>query len=286
MLRLGLHGALARRICAASLLLLAGACAAPDLSVMSRANLESWGGQNGFVAARLGAGNLQLLAFVRHASPNDSLTIYIEGDGAPWATPYHPPRDPTPREPLALALAGIDKSPSVAWLARTCQYLSPGARSECDMSYWSGRRFAPEVIASFDQALTQLKASSGARKLQLVGYSGGGVIAVLLGMRRDDVQHVVTVAAPLALNDWVAWHSLSPLADSLDPMRQTGARPTPNSVHFVGGRDRIVPAAIVERFVRTNGGRIETVAGFDHDCCWVRDWQRLLARSRDLEAAP
>lgn len=154
------------------------------------------------------------------------------------------------------------------------------------MAYWSGRRFSAEVIASFDQALTQLKANSGARKLQLVGYSGGGVIAVLLGMRRDDVQRVVTVASPLALNDWVAWHKLSPLADSLDPTRQTDTRPMLNGVHFVGTRDRIVPAAIVERFVRTNGGRVETVAGFDHDCCWVRHWPRLLARSHDLEAAP
>ena len=284
--RLGLRGALTRRICAASLLLLAGACAAPDLSAIARANPESWGRQDGFAAARLSAGDFQLLAFARHSTPADSLTVYVEGDGAPWATPHHPPRDPTPRQPLALALARADNARSVAWLARPCQYLSPGALLECDKAYWTARRFAPEVIASFDHALTQLKAASGARSLRLVGYSGGGVIAVLLGMRRSDVRQVLTVAAPLSLGEWIAWHELSPMAQSSDPMHQERSMAAAHSVHFAGAQDRIVPPAIIERYVRSHGGRLEAVAGFDHDCCWVRDWQRLLARARELEAAP
>ena len=143
MLGLGLRDALTRRICAASLmLLLAAACAAPDSSATARSDAESWGRQNGFAATRLSAGDFQLLALRRPLSPVGTLTVYIEGDGAPWGTPYHPPRDPTPREPLALALANADSAPGVAWLARPCQYLNHRALLDCDMSYWTARRFA------------------------------------------------------------------------------------------------------------------------------------------------
>jgi hypothetical protein len=109
---------------------------------------------------------------------------------------------------------------------------------------------------------------------------------VLLGMRRNDVQRVVTVAAPLSLEDWVAWHKLSPLAESLDPMREARTKPAVPGVHFAGERDRIVPASIIERFVRSHGGRLETMAGFDHDCCWVRHWPRLLHLAGAMELAP
>jgi esterase/lipase len=50
-----------------------------------------------------------------------------------------------------------------------------------------------------DAAVTALKRASGASRLRLVGYSGGGVMAMLLAARRDDVAQVVTIAAPLRL---------------------------------------------------------------------------------------
>jgi hypothetical protein len=47
-------------------------------------------------------------------------------------------------------------------------------------------------------------------------------------------------------------------------------------VHFVGERDKVVPPAVVERFARDKGGRIVRLSDHDHDCCWARDWPRLL----------
>lgn len=217
-----------------------------------------------------------LLALARQSRPSGTLTVYIEGDGAPWATPWRAPSDPTPLKPLALALAAADPAPSVAYLGRPCQYPKAGALASCNPAWWMARRFAPEVLAAYDSALTQLQAQLGAQRLRLVGYSGGGVIAALLAARRPDVERLFTVAAPLALTDWTTWHDLTPFAHASDPSLQAG--PLPPGVHWVGQDDKVVPPAIVARFIAKKGGQIVRMPGYDHQCCWVRDWSLLVPR--------
>jgi pimeloyl-ACP methyl ester carboxylesterase len=220
---------------------------------------------------------------VRQSRPADILTVYIEGDGAPWPTPWQVPRDPTPMRPVSMALAAGDAAPAVAYLGRPCQYLDADSLAACDSDYWSGRRYGLEVVVAIDQAITQLKDSSGARRIVLVGHSGGGVVAALLAGRRGDVDRLITVAAPLALGAWAAWHRISAFEGSLDPFEATGALPP--AVHFVGAGDRTVPPDIVMEYVQARGGRLETVAGFDHECCWARDWPVLLSRAWAKENA-
>jgi dienelactone hydrolase len=227
-------------------------------------------------------GQFALFSLLRQATPAPALTVYIEGDGAPWPTVFHPPRDPTPLQPLALLLAASDPAPAVAYLARPCQYRADGSAAACDPAYWTDRRFAPEVLAATDLALTRLKQVAGARRLRLVGFSGGGVIAALLASRRDDVDALVTVAAPLALGAWVNLHRMSPLA-AADPLTDSPDRRLPPAVHFVGADDELVPAGIVRRFASVRGGRLEVVPGFDHDGCWARDWPQLLRRVPAME---
>jgi len=231
----------------------------------------------GFARVPLRVEKFDLFALVRQSAATETLSIYIEGDGAPWAAHY-PPHDPTPSDPIALALAKSDPSPSLAWLARPCQYLEAPALAGCDSAYWTVRRFAPEVISAYDTAVTQLKNRSGARRVRLVGYSGGGVIAVLLAMRRDDVEAVITVSAPLAVTDWAAWHRSTPLTGSLDPAREPGRARAPG-VHFAGASDKTVPAGIIAAYVKSKGGRLEEIPGFDHECCWAEVWPRLLKES-------
>lgn len=268
---------------AAFLLLLAG-CAAPERFGGSRQAVVAWSQPRGFAESTVNAGKFQLLSLARGGG-SEVVTIYIEGDGASWPSAYVPPGDPTPDMPLALALAAADPSPAVVYLGRPCQYLDHTLLKSCDSAYWTARRFSPEVIAAFDDALRQIKHTVGARRIRLVGHSGGGVIAALLAARRDDVDLLVTVAAPLALGDWVAWHDVSPLRGSLDPMSLGENVLLPRSVHFVGGDDRIVPATLVERFARRKGGRVEIVADFGHECCWARDWAARLARVTGQEDA-
>lgn len=258
----------------AALLFLAAGCAhfaSPDDHDRVVANALA----QGLVATTIVAGPFRLAAYLPgQATAGDVLTLYVEGDGAPWPTTYQPPRDPTPRRPVGLALAGADRTGMAAYLARPCQYLAESALRDCDTAYWTNRRFAPEVIAAYEEATDQLKARTGARKIRLVGYSGGGVIATLLAARRTDVEQLVTVAAPLALGEWTSWHGVSELTGSLDPL--AAAATLPPGLHFSGGKDKTVPTAILRRFTQRHGGRAVEIADFDHECCWSRDWRKLL----------
>lgn len=272
------HTPIKAALLGAAFLLGVPGCAAVD-SFGKPAHITAWAAQRGFLATGIQADTFHLAAFIRGATAaDDTIVVYIEGDGAPWATPYHPPRDPTPQKPVSLALAAADPAQKVVYLGRPCQFLDAEALRDCDSAFWIERRFAPEVIAAYDAALTQLKSSLDVQRIRLIGFSGGGVIATLLAARRDDVELLVTVAAPLAVSEWVAWHGASPLTGSLDPAELSENVHLPPSVHFVGGKDRIVPASVVEKFIHSKGGRMETISSFDHDCCWVRDWVELLER--------
>ena len=273
----GIFVPLKAALVSAAFLLLAAACATPDAMGGSRSAVERWGRQIGFVSGHIDAGGFRLFRLTRRVGRSDTLTIYIEGDGAPWATPFHPPHDPTPVKPIALALAAADPAPAIVYLGRPCQYLDDDALARCDSDYWMGRRFAPAVVAAYGQALDRLKAEHGAQSLRLIGHSGGGVIAVLLAQRRADVVALITVAAPLALADWTSHHQVTALSASLDPLAQAGS--VAHGVHWTGGRDRNVPPSLVAGFVRHKGGRMMTVARFDHECCWAQQWPALLSRS-------
>jgi hypothetical protein len=267
---------LARSLLASTLL--SGCAANNTVATLDQALQQAT--QQGYASEEIAAGNFRLRAWLRPPTPVSTLNIYIEGDGAAWPSPYHPPFDPTPRRPVALSLALADpaSTASIIYLGRPCQYLDTAALAHCPLAYWTERRYAAEVIAAFDTALDQLKSRHGAQNLRLIGYSGGGVVATLLAARRTDVHSLTTVAAPLALTTWLKLHEASPLIGSLDP-GEIPPRTTPHTlahaIHFVGSRDETVPAIVVETFVRQHGGHIKHIVDFDHDCCWARDWPHL-----------
>jgi len=53
---------------------------------------------------------------------------------------------------------------------------------------------------------------------------------------------------------------------------------------LVGGDDDIVPAlvarAYLSRLPNNSPARLVVVHGFDHTCCWQRDWKQLQTRYR------
>jgi dienelactone hydrolase len=262
---------------------LAAACAAPAPGAPERRALaDRLAAERGWRAETLPAGSFDLVAYVpREWAPSGALTVYIEGDGHAFASPSRPSSDPTPRDPLALRLALAQPQGNAAYLARPCQYVGAVER-RCAQRYWTEQRFAPEVIEASDRALDALKARAGASRLTLVGYSGGGAVAALLAARRSDVGRLITVAGNLDPQAWTAHHRVSPLAGSLSPLDSLEALARVPQLHFAGGRDDVVPPALVEgyaqRFAPAQRPRVELEPGFDHRCCWVERWPELLAR--------
>ncbi|CCQ72510.1 alpha/beta fold hydrolase [Magnetospira sp. QH-2] len=218
------------------------------------------------------------------------MTIYIEGDGVAYISRSRPSTDPTPDDPIALrlAIAGGD-GPSL-YMARPCQYLESGPSNACDVSHWTTERFSRDVVGAFVAAITRYTASSNAEVI-LVGYSGGGVLATLVAQRLPKVRGLITVAAPIDHGAWIRHHRVSPLRGSLDPMEQSGIERLAGlpQVHFVGGKDEIVPLSVLGAF----RARVAPVAplktwqvkAFDHQCCWAEQWPSLFGKAMDFIAA-
>lgn len=229
----------------------------------------------------LAAGEFTLRGYQRTGEPGQPLTVYIEGDGFAWKTRHRQSDDPTPTDPLALRLAVQDPAANLAYLARPCQYLSPEALARCAPDYWSGRRYAEAVIVATDAALTQLRARAQANGLHLVGYSGGAAVAALVAARRRDVLSLRTVAGNLDHTALTTRHGVTALEGSLNPIDQAARLSALPQRHFVGGKDRIVPADIARGFVnRLDSNRcavIEVIAPASHDAGWIEDWPHLLA---------
>ena len=219
---------------------------------------------------------------------SEELVVYLEGDGTSWVRRNQISSDPTPENPVGLRLAAADPSIGVLYLARPCQYLDrPPLRSNppCESRFWTSHRFAPAVVAATSTAIDVEIRRGTYRNVVLVGYSGGGVLAALVAAVRRDVVRLVTVAAPLDLKAWTDLHDVSPLSGSLDPTAHADALRMPQ-VHFVGGRDTVVPRAVVDAFAARlppgTDARIVEEAGFDHACCWAEAWRRRRANARPM----
>jgi hypothetical protein len=89
-----------------------------------------------------------IMSYKRIADKNRPINVYIEGDGFAWAAAGRLSVNPTPKNPVALKLASIDKSPNVVYLARPCQYVNLENSASCHRKYWDGSKYSKEVINS------------------------------------------------------------------------------------------------------------------------------------------
>lgn len=232
-------------------------------------------------AARLGLERRVILAagyehvgYVRPEPPGDTLHVYFDGDGTPWLQGRWPAADPTPRVPLALTLAARD--PAGAYLGRPC-YLGAKGTRPCVAAMWTDARYGETVVHSMTSALRALIATRRPERLVLVGYSGGGSLAMLVAERVPGVAAVITIAANLDVEAWARRHGYRPLAGSLDPARRAPLAVA--QVHLVGELDDNVPPALVRTaMAHQPAGRIVEIAGYDHRCCWTEAWPQLLHR--------
>lgn len=252
-----------------SLLLLVGCSQLPTVSERTDNALalaEGWQPQE-----VLNADGLPLVILLPKTKiPSDTVKVFIEGDGLAWISRSQPSSNPTPLNPVALKLALNSKSGAVAYLGRPCQYITDN--QQCTRQYWTGSRFSTEVIELSSQAIDQIKLEYRATDVELVGYSGGAAVALLLAAKRDDVVSVVTVAGNLDTDRWTEFHRITPLAGSLNPANYIQELSRIPQVHYVGENDKIIPPELVSEFVllfrKSDPIEMIVVDEFDHHCCW------------------
>ena len=233
--------------------------------------------QAGLQKQHVAAGPYSLVVYKKPAATTgpkpQRLLVYIEGDGLPWGSSgMVPAADPTTGNPLALRLMLLAAGPAI-YVARPC-YQEPDAR--CTPDDWTGGRYAPQIVDSMSSAIAAESRQLGYHDIVLIGYSGGGALAVLIGERLAQVAAVVTIGANLDVAGWASHHGYLPLDASLNPTLSERSHRWPE-FHFVGVDDKVVPAATVEGyFQRYPAARRIVVDHADHVCCWEDDWPALL----------
>jgi dienelactone hydrolase len=216
------------------------------------------------------------LIYARAAAGKTSrLTVFIEGDGIPWLGGRIPASDPTTHNPLALRLL-IESHDAAIYVTRPC-YNQIVDRA-CDAQQWTFARYSDEAVASMTKAIDDYARAARVTELRIVGYSGGGVLAVLVAERLTYVSSVVTLAANLDVGAWTAHHGYLPLSQSLDPARSARTHGW-KEIHLQGGRDTAVPSATTRAyFERYPAAKTLSFAEYDHVCCWLRDWSAIEQR--------
>ncbi|HEP8970339.1 TPA: alpha/beta hydrolase [Pseudomonas aeruginosa] len=209
-------------------------------------------------------------AQVRH------LRIYIEGDGKAWATRSQPSTDPTPTKQLVANLAASDPTPS-AYLARPCQYVQD---RHCNPQVWTDLRFSKAAVNSLSAAVDQAMRAVGANEVDLVGYSGGGTLALLVAAKRSDVTSVQTLAGNVAPLAWAKMQGLTGLQDALDPAGFANALRDIPQRHLVGTRDKVIPATLARQFASSLGpSACAQLVAVDatHEEGWQAAWSKYRA---------
>lgn len=212
----------------------------------------------------------------------DELRVYLAGDGRAFLNRYTVAADPTPEHHLTLRLMLQDPGPAV-FVSRPCYY-GTLALSPCDPALWTTERYSDAVVSSIAGALESGPAAWHGRPLHLIGYSGGGVIALKLAARLPGVRQVTTLASPLDTDAWTGLHGYTPLAAGQNPALLGTWPPAIRQLHLAGADDKHVPPGIntaFEQRMQVLGAEVRfiTLQGYDHRCCWERDWPQLL---RDL----
>jgi pimeloyl-ACP methyl ester carboxylesterase len=217
--------------------------------------------------------------FVRDSGPSGILHIYIDGDGRPWLAGVPAP-DPTPRDLLVLRLMALDPRASV-YLGRPC-YHGLAKDEGCSSATWTDARYSDTVLQSLAAAAERLISERGVERVVWVGYSGGGVLAMLLAPRFTETAAVVTVGANLDIDAWADAQRARRLAGSLNPALQP---PLPARVyqrHYVGADDDIVPPSVVAR-APIAAGTLRVIPSYTHSCCWTEMWPSILAELDAME---
>jgi hypothetical protein len=249
--------------------LLLNACANIDRN----AHADALAKPAGLIRGQIATDNFVLTAWVRIRDPKQAINVYIEGDGLAWLSLNTPSPDPTPRTATGLTLATVDPASNVVYLARPCQFtpmtLNPACRFNSadpgnSNSYWTGRRFAPEVVASMNQAIDQIVARAPGQSINLIGYSGGAAIAVLVAAQRHDIASIRTVAGNLDSEYINRTHDVSAMPASLNPIDSANRISNIPQTHFNSESDTVVTPDVAQRFVAMEGNRcarIQTVTG-------------------------
>ncbi|MCK5829951.1 MAG: dienelactone hydrolase family protein [Methylococcales bacterium] len=207
---------------------------------------------------------------------NSVIHVYLDSDGTPWENHRWITDDPSPRNHLVLRMMKQDPVPAIL-LGRPC-YLGFSQSTDCHDKYWTSHRYSHQVVSSMTQVLNAWIQSNQYSNIVLIGYSGGGTLAMLMAPAIKSVDTVLTIAANLDIVDWSQLHGYSPLFGSLNPADYSLPKDI-KQFHLFGGNDNVVPKKIVKKISKKNSqAEFVLFTEYNHHCCWDNDWSGILTR--------
>lgn len=196
---------------------------------------------NDFVRQDIKTQNYEIATWQKINSPkNNTLHIYIEGDGHAFDAYGRPSFDPTPQSTTLRQIAFNDDFDNVVYIARPCQFIMD---KNCSVSDWTNGRFSQKIIDSVSSVIKQI---SMGRDIVLIGYSGGAMVSGLVIEQNKNlpIKQWVTIAGVLDHEKWTQYFGDTKLDASLN-MKQL---PKIKQTHFVGGRDDVVPYELAKQW--------------------------------------
>jgi predicted esterase len=240
-----------------------------------------------FKRTTINTSSFKLFSVNKIKTSQGTLRIYLEGDGHAWATRYRISKNPTPRNPVALTLASVDPADNIIYLARPCQYWPTNSQSNCQNSYWTDARYSREVVDALHQAINQLLTKGQWNQLELVGFSGGATLALLVASERDDVTSIRTIAGNLSPTAFVRHHKVSPMRRSLDPLNTVDHLANIPQRHFIGAKDKVVVPSISADYRQTLPHQrcfnLVNIATASHTQGWRELWPQLLSQPLECQ---
>ncbi len=180
------------------------------------------------------AGDYEIATWQKINNPSDKrLHVYIEGDGNAFNKYGRPTKDPTPHGTFLRDLAIKDDFANVVYMARPCQFIMG---ENCSESDWTTGRFAQKIIDAESVAIEKI---AKGKKIILIGYSGGAMVSGLIIKQNKNlrIEKWITVAGVLNHKQWTDYFGDEPLNESLN----LDNLPNVKQLHFVGGKDSVVP---------------------------------------------
>lgn len=257
-----------------SIALLLTACETSLITRAKRAELVAI--NNRFSHKLVKTHNFWLTTYQHITNKHLPYVVYIEGDGLAFKGRYQISEDPTPTKPMMLALATIDPRPNVVYIARPCQYTPKDMNPSCNQSYWTDKRMSEEVVASINEAIGIITQD---HPVSLVGFSGGGGVAVLVAARNNHVKDIITIAGNLDHVSFNKHHNTKPMLGSLNPIDYASRIRSIPQLHVSGGKDKIVPPFIADGFVSTSRSPCvhqEIIPNAEHYANWDKYWNYIL----------
>ncbi len=232
------------------------------------------------VERRLETGGMDFQLWERMHQAHAPANLYIEGDGQSTYLNRNISEDPTPDNPVGLHLASRDNADNLVYISRPCMFRESPDVEKCSDKFWSTRRFSPEVLAAYNEAIDEIKTRYDISEFNLIGYDGGANIAAAVAASRTDIASLRTVAGNLNPDEVLAKTGQEIDADSLRAIQIAPKLAETPQHHFIGVGDEITPASVYHSYRQAMGPsecvRYTVVQDADHQRGWVEKWPELL----------